>query len=584
MQSEDNITAESSKVSKNSDDEFVEETITNETISKIDPSFWDDYEKLDLNEERLNRYANELSSESTSKFTSTSTNTNGREDGSSRSKKRKVIVDRRERAISDALANINRSKDVDLCYVLDCTSSMSGHIAAAKDCILQVTKHIKDINPSIKIRVGFCGYRDHCDSTRIQIIDFTNSYEKFRKSLTKVPATGGGDPPEDVLGGLNAAITQLSWHEGTRVLLHVGDYPPHGLRFSSMQDNYPNGDPYGLTAESVLEKMRSERILYFFGKITGYTDEMIRIFRSIIGEFPVFDLVGGDPIQLINKFIKATTASITTSVSLTSTIGCRTSDLYTLRRRLEVNPDVPNWETLPLQTGVTLSYYIPKTLGALKNQRSFRKEQLFSRKFNFKIALQPFSAGIEKYAYYAVKMINDNPPKQMVMKQYFKSASVNPFEKYLESVEISAVTSYLSKRFNTVAKRKEICPVNFLGVDLVRVAMPGGTQYYTVEPELQDAKFKRFNTNSGIIVDFQPTLEAFAHFTYEHTRGYLVVCDLQGVEMSGEFLLTDPAIHCTDNLRFGRTNLGREGIEKCFLANHECNEICKKLRLKIRSK
>ncbi|CAG8767634.1 17965_t:CDS:2 [Gigaspora margarita] len=123
MQSEDNITAESSKVSKNSDDEFVEETITNETISKIDPSFWDDYEKLDLNEERLNRYANELSSESTSKFTSTSTNTNGREDGSSRSKKRKVIVDRRERAISDALANINRSKDVDLCYVLDCTNS-----------------------------------------------------------------------------------------------------------------------------------------------------------------------------------------------------------------------------------------------------------------------------------------------------------------------------------------------------------------------------------------------------------------------------------------------------------------------------
>ncbi|CAG8595967.1 26041_t:CDS:2 [Dentiscutata erythropus] len=60
----------------------------------------------------------------------------------------------------------------------------------------------------------------------------------------------------------------------------------------------------------------------------------------------------------------------------------------------------------------------------------------------------------------------------MVMKQYFKSASVNPFEKYLESVEISSVTNYLSRRFNTIAKRKDICPVNFLGVDLVRVAMP----------------------------------------------------------------------------------------------------------------
>ncbi|CAG8595984.1 26042_t:CDS:2 [Dentiscutata erythropus] len=96
MQSENNSTAESSKAPKNSDDELVEETINDETIAKIDPSFWDDYEKLDLNEER--------------------------EDGSSRSKKRKVVIDRRERAISDALANINRSKDVDLCYVLDCTS------------------------------------------------------------------------------------------------------------------------------------------------------------------------------------------------------------------------------------------------------------------------------------------------------------------------------------------------------------------------------------------------------------------------------------------------------------------------------
>ncbi|CAG8671627.1 10780_t:CDS:1, partial [Racocetra fulgida] len=121
MQSEDNLTAECSNASKNSGDELTEETITDETITQIDPSFWDDYEKLDLNEERLNRYANELSSESTSKFTATPTNVNGREDGSSRSKKRKVIIDRRDRAISHALANIDRSKEVDLCYVLDCT-------------------------------------------------------------------------------------------------------------------------------------------------------------------------------------------------------------------------------------------------------------------------------------------------------------------------------------------------------------------------------------------------------------------------------------------------------------------------------
>ncbi|CAG8786531.1 25950_t:CDS:1, partial [Racocetra persica] len=55
-------------------------------------------------------------------------------------------------------------------------------------------------------------------------------------------------------------------------------------------------------------------------------------------------------------------------------------------------------------------------------------------------------------------------------------------------------------------------------------------------------------------------LEAFVHYTYEHTGGYLVVSDLQGIESPDQFLLTDPAIHCIDPLRFGKTNLGRNDV------------------------
>ncbi|CAG8510604.1 11371_t:CDS:2 [Dentiscutata heterogama] len=500
-----------------------------------------------------------------------------------RFKKRKEVIDKRERAIFNTLAKIDRSKEVDLCYVLDCTGSMKSHIAAAKQCILQVTEHIKNTNPCIKIRIGFCGYRDHCDNSRIQIFDFTNSYEKFQQNLATLKASGGGDPPEDVLGGLNASITQLSWNNGTRVLFHVGDSPPHGRRFNDLDDNYPNGDPYGLTAESVLEKMRSERILYFFGKVTEYTNEMIKVFHSIIGDFPVFDLDGGDPIQLINKFIKATTSSIITSVSLTSTIGCRSSNLYPSRQKIIINPNVPNWISLPLQTGETLSYHIPNSLDELKDQKFFNKEKLFSRKFSFKIASQPFSSGSEKCAYFAISA-NNGPPETMVMKKYIQNTSTDIFKKYLEAIEVSAVTNYLSKRFNLIAKRKKISPINFLRANLVRVIIDSRIHYYISEKELRDVEFKRFNTNSGIITLSRPTLEAFAHFTYEHTKGYLVVCDLQGVELDDNFLLTDPAIHCVDYSRFGHTNLGRKGIEMCFLANHTCNEVCKKLGLELRQK
>ena len=89
-----------------------------------------------------------------------------------------------------------------------------------------------------------------------------------------------------------------------------------------------------------------------------------------------------------------------------------------------------------------------------------------------------------------------------------------------------------------------------------------------MEPKLQNTEYKRFNANTGVITELRPTLEAFVHFTYEYTKGYLVVCDLQGIELTDEFLLTDPAIHCIDSLRFGNTNFGKEGINQCFLENH----------------
>ena len=202
--------------------------------------------------------------------------------------------------------------DVDLCFVMDCTSSMSGHIAGAKDCILKVTDEVKGMEKVKSIRFGFCGYRDHCDGPdRLQLSDsftdcFTNSSVEFRNFIGTVEAKGGGDSPEDVLGGLNAAVTRMGWRSEVRILIHVGDCPPHGRHFHNLDDNNPDGDPNGLTEEGVLKDLTSKNIQYSFGKITSKTDTMIRIFRDIIGEFQVFKL--DDAAELVNKFKDVTTA------------------------------------------------------------------------------------------------------------------------------------------------------------------------------------------------------------------------------------------------------------------------------------
>ncbi|CAB4487451.1 uncharacterized protein OCT59_008031 [Rhizophagus irregularis] len=570
-----NLTEERLKLCADEINTFsFEEKPINIKVKAIPSSFASDLEKSNLTEERLKRYAYETDTLS-SDITLTSNTEN--------ELKTKVNTFLREKAISKTLNNIKLSMKVDLCFVLDCTDSMEPYIAAARDCILQVTNYIKHTNPSIELRVGFCGYRDHSDGhDRLQSLDFTDQYEQFTTYLQSVLPFGGDDIPEDVLGGLNEAIAKMNWKNGTRVLLHIGDSPPHGKNFTDLADSCPKGDPYGLTAKNVLKKMQSKNILYFFGKITDETDKMLEIFRGIIGEFPVFDLIGGDPIKLIENFIKATSTSITYAVSMTSTIGSDTKDMYSLqRKKLDMNPNEPDWIILPLQEGIVMWYPILDTLNKLKDPNYFNKSNLFSRSFSFKIASQPFSAGVERYAYFALD-IGSCSTKKMVIKEYHRVVRNDSFKKYIVAIEISTIASFLSTEFNLIAERKDLPRVKFLNVKLLRCGTINfNTRYYTIEPKLHNMEYKRFNANTGVITELRPILEAFVHFTYEYTKGYLVVCDLQGIELTNEFLLTDPAIHCIDSLRFGRTNFGKKGINQLFLANHRCNDICKQLKLKL---
>ncbi|KAF0388234.1 kinase-like protein [Gigaspora margarita] len=487
----------------------------------------------------------------------------------------------RENEVSKAIINIEDSMNVDLCFVLDCTFSMECHIKAAKEHILKVANYVNSYNSNIKFWIGFCGYRDHRDKERLQIFDFTNSLEKFKKYITtKVVANGGDDLQEDVLGGLNAAITKMTWSNATCVLIHIGDAPPHGRRYYTFAyDNYPEGDPKGLTAESVLKKMQSKNILYHFGEINDTTNIMLKVFRENIGEFPVFDLktMGNNPEILIKKFFEATCSAIFSSITLTTTLR-NSKNIYSLqRKKLQINPHEPDWTTIPEKTGELLSYIPPKTLTKVKDEFYFINSGFTVQNITFKFATEPFSVGAERYAYFGLDTTLEHANK-LVIKKYH-DVKTGTIERYLESVEISSVAYFLSTEFNKATKRVGVNKkVTFIDVKVLYDKTDN--TYYSVEKYFSDAKFKRFNVNSGLITEFHSILEAFAHFTYQYTEGYLVVYDLQGVDLSNEFLLTDPAIHCVDLLRFGITNLGKRGIQRCILANHKCNSICKKLKLK----
>ncbi|XP_039606641.1 transient receptor potential cation channel subfamily M member 6 isoform X2 [Polypterus senegalus] len=107
-------------------------------------------------------------------------------------------------------------------------------------------------------------------------------------------------------------------------------------------------------------------------------------------------------------------------------------------------------------------------------------------------------------------------------------------------------------------------------------------QWMTIEINM-NGEFRKYNNNNGEEISpvnlLEETMLAFSHWTYEYTRGELLVLDLQGV---GENL-TDPSVIKAEdkdcqNMVFGPANLGEHAI-KNFTEKHQCNSCCKKLKL-----
>uniref|UniRef100_A0A4W3IUM0 non-specific serine/threonine protein kinase n=1 Tax=Callorhinchus milii TaxID=7868 RepID=A0A4W3IUM0_CALMI len=108
------------------------------------------------------------------------------------------------------------------------------------------------------------------------------------------------------------------------------------------------------------------------------------------------------------------------------------------------------------------------------------------------------------------------------------------------------------------------------------------SQWLTMEKYL-GGEFRKYNSSNGdeIIPSsrLEETLLAFSHWTYEYTRGELLILDLQGV---GE-TLTDPSVikgeeKTSRGMVFGPANLGEDAMRN-FTIKHHCNSCCRKLKL-----
>ena len=401
----------------------------------------------------------------------------------------------------------------------------------------------------------------------------------------------------------------LSWPEksGSRILFHLADAPPHGKeRYHNHGDNYPNGHPRDKPLETLFREMHQKKLSYYFGRINKECDKMVRVFEIYYGS--KIDSLDTSKASLISSSV---TASVTSTISATASSS---RPLGKMLRSYMLDEEEPDWSKIPQLQATILTFALPSDVEEIT---SFAKLEDKVKKCLLQIAPDPFAVGSLRLAYYgkilysSAKDSTTNHPEMsssavstdVVFKEMISLPTVAALDRqrYATNLEIQTIASKIAFEFNDRLCRTTRDPnikIKYLMAKVVRISMEDGNlRFMAYEKRFHGAtpEMIKYTNNLDYVIDpktlngdGRKKLElavAFSHFSYDFTGGYLLVCDLQGISTSdgkGEpiLLLTDPAIHCSKHLRFGKTNLRAIGIKK-FFNKHVCNEYCSALGLNM---
>ena len=133
------------------------------------------------------------------------------------------------------------NKDVDIVYLIDATGSMGHEIRAAKENVIKIFDKLTESNKGYNFRFGSVFYRDKIDvpSDKDEYFQFTDNMKDLQEKIGKVKAKGGGDTPEDWVGGYEIALNNMKWREdGIKLIIHIADAGAHGKRFTIKDEKH----------------------------------------------------------------------------------------------------------------------------------------------------------------------------------------------------------------------------------------------------------------------------------------------------------------------------------------------------------
>lgn len=185
---------------------------------------------------------------------------------------------------------------IDVVFLIDSTGSMADEIREVKTHIIKIVKDVESGQPSPDIRVGVVTYRDHEKEEREYVyrkFELSNDVESALNFIEGIQAQGGGDLPEAVADGLNAAINSMNWDSyAKKIVFLIGDAPPHGEGSPSEGPYYVQGCPDGYNYKDLIEDAVENDIVIYTVSGSGMDYAGVRIWQEIASK------TGGEYSQL----------------------------------------------------------------------------------------------------------------------------------------------------------------------------------------------------------------------------------------------------------------------------------------------
>jgi Mg-chelatase subunit ChlD len=118
-----------------------------------------------------------------------------------------------------------QGKDLDIVLCFDTTESMKDDIDAVRQRFIPMLRGL--IADRRKFRIGMVLYKDYFEDYLNQVIPFTPDFDSFQQTLNAIRVGGGRDIPEAVYEALYEAATQFPWNAESKLIILIGDAPPH---------------------------------------------------------------------------------------------------------------------------------------------------------------------------------------------------------------------------------------------------------------------------------------------------------------------------------------------------------------------